>query len=154
MSGMRRARAVLLCVLCALSLALPAPAPAAPALSTEAAVRQVLDAQVAAWNRKDLEGYMAGYWNSPELTFFGGTTVTHGWQATLDRYRQRYQAEGKEMGTLSFADVAIQALGPDAVLARGQWQLQMRDGKPRRGLFTVILRRLPEGWRVVHDHSC
>ncbi|HNG96278.1 MAG TPA: DUF4440 domain-containing protein, partial [Acidobacteriota bacterium] len=31
-------------------------------------VRAVLDAQVAAWNRGDLEGFMKGYWRSPELT--------------------------------------------------------------------------------------
>ena len=55
-----------------------------------AAVRQVLDLQVAAWNRGDLEGYMAGYWKSEQLTFFSGGTVTRGWDATLARYRKRY----------------------------------------------------------------
>lgn len=35
-----------------------------------AAVRAVLDAQAAAWNRGDLDGFMAGYWKSPALTFF------------------------------------------------------------------------------------
>ena len=44
------------------------------------AVEQLLDSQVGAWNRKDLEGYMAGYWKSPKLTFYSGGTVTAGWQ--------------------------------------------------------------------------
>src|SRR5947209_20489038 len=48
----------------------------------EQAVRAVLDAQVAAWNRGDLEGFMAGYWQSPDLTFFSGDKVTRGWPAT------------------------------------------------------------------------
>ncbi len=64
-----------------------------------AAVRALLDAQVEAWNRGDLEGFMAGYWRSPELVFCSGATVTKGWDATLERYRKRYQAEGREMGT-------------------------------------------------------
>ena len=34
-----------------------------------AAVRAVLDAQVAAWNRGDVEGYMDGYWRSEETVF-------------------------------------------------------------------------------------
>ena len=86
-------------------------------------------------------------------TFFSGGTVTRGWQSTLERYRRRYQGEGKEMGTLVFADLAIQVLGPSVALARGEWRLKMSDGKELRGLFTVILRKQPEGWRIVHDHS-
>ena len=116
-------------------------APLAPvALADDAAaVRGLLDAQVAAWNRGDLEGYMAGYWNSPDLVFQSGSTVTRGWQATLERYRKRYQAEGKEMGQLAFEDVDVLALGPDAAMARGGWRLRMKDGTEPHGLFTVIL---------------
>ena len=32
----------------------------------------MLDDQAQAWNRGDLEGYMAGYLHSPELTFASG----------------------------------------------------------------------------------
>jgi len=31
----------------------------------------VLQQQQAAWNRHDLEAFLAGYWNSPDLTFSG-----------------------------------------------------------------------------------
>jgi ketosteroid isomerase-like protein len=111
-------------------------------------VRKVLDAQVEAWNKKDLEGYMAGYWKSPELSFYGGTNATRGWQPTLDRYRKKYSAES--MGTLSFEDVTVEALGENAALVRGRWKLS----GGRSGLFTLIFKRLAEGWRIVHDHSC
>jgi ketosteroid isomerase-like protein len=117
-------------------------------------IRRVLDAQTAAWNKKDLEGYMAGYWKSPELSFYGGSSITRGWQATLERYRKKYQSEGKEMGALSFDELSLELLGDGAALARGRWHLQFSDGKRADGLFTVILRKLPEGWRIVHDHSC
>ncbi|HEX2572589.1 MAG TPA: nuclear transport factor 2 family protein [Polyangia bacterium] len=140
-----------------LSMWLFGPGLAAPAWADaaqdEAAVRRVLDEQVAAWNRKDLEGYMAGYWKSPDLMFFSGGTRTRGWQPTLERYRMRYQGEGKEMGTLSFAELSVESLGPATALARGEWCLVLSGGKRVRGLFTVIFRRLPEGWRIVHDHS-
>jgi ketosteroid isomerase-like protein len=145
-------RPLLVLSLLPLWLALSSPA-WADAAKEAVAVRRVLDDQVAAWNRKDLEGYMAGYWKSPELVFFAGGTRTLGWQATLERYRKRYQGEGKEMGTLSFAEVSVEVLVPAVALARGEWQLEMSGGKMLRGLFTVILRRLPEGWRIVHDHS-
>jgi beta-aspartyl-peptidase (threonine type) len=152
--GMRAPLRVLLPGVLAMALTLPLlraqkPAPADPV----AAIRRLLDDQVAAWNRGDLEGYMAGYWRSPALTFYAGATITTGWQPTLDRYRKRYQGEGQEMGRLAFDDLRIEVLAPDAALARGIWRLTTRQGRERRGLFTVLLKRLPEGWRVTHDHS-
>jgi beta-aspartyl-peptidase (threonine type) len=118
----------------------------------EEAIRKVLDAQAAAWNKGDLEGFMRGYWSSPELTFFSGDKKTKGWQATLDRYRRRYQAEGKEMGRLTFSELQVEVLGPDSAFVRGRWQLKLAKETPG-GLFTLIFRRLPEGWRIVHDHT-
>ncbi len=117
-----------------------------------AAIQKVLDDQDAAWNRKDLEGFMAGYWKSPELRFYSGGDVQRGWDETIARYRKRYQAEGKEMGTLTFSDLEIEVLGPDVAFARGRWQLVMEKEKPG-GLFTLLLKKLPEGWRIVHDHT-
>ena len=75
----------------------------------ETAIRKLLDDQVRAWNRGDLEGFMAGYWKSPDLTFTSGGDQTKGWQATLERYRKRYQGEGREMGKLAFTDVTVQS---------------------------------------------
>ncbi len=119
----------------------------------EAAIRKVLQSQVEAWNRHDLEGFMAGYWNSPELTFFSGATETQGWQATLERYRKKYQASGAEMGKLEMTDLQVEMLGPQGGFVRGRWRLTLSDGKQPHGLFTVIFRQFPEGWRIIHDHS-
>ncbi len=121
----------------------------------EAAVRKVLDGQVAAWNKGDLEGFMGSYWKSPELVFFSGGTRTQGWDATLQRYKKRYQEGGHEMGLLELRNLEVQVLGPDAAFARGEWHLTMKDGSQPHGLTTLIFRRFPkEGWRIVHDHSC
>ena len=116
-------------------------------------VRAVWTAQVEAWNRGDLDGFMAGYWKSPDLVFFSNGTETRGWQATLDRYRARYQADGKQMGTLDFPQLDLVMLGTEAALARGRWRLKMPDGKELSGMTSVIFRKLPEGWRIVQDHS-
>jgi len=125
----------------------------APGTEAVTDVRAVWTTQVEAWNRGDLDGFMAGYWKSPDLIFFSNGTETRGWQPTLDRYRMRYQAEGRQMGTLDFPQLDFVPLGPDAVLARGRWRLKMPDGKESIGMTSVIFRKLPEGWRIVHDHS-
>lgn len=111
---------------------------ASPVTPPADAVRVVLDSQVVAWNRGDLDGFMAGYWKDDRLTFFSGDTITQGWQATYDRYRKRYQSEGREMGKLDFRGVDVQLAGPDAAFVRGRWQLSMKDGKSPNGLFTLF----------------
>jgi beta-aspartyl-peptidase (threonine type) len=117
------------------------------------AVQEVLQHQQDAWNRHDLDGFMAGYWNSPGLTFFSGAKETSGWQATLERYRKTYQSEGREMGKLGFSGLRIELLGKDAAFVRGAFHLTMPDGKTPHGLFTLIFRRFPDGWKIVHDHT-
>lgn len=115
-------------------------------------IRAILDKQVEAWNRRDLEGFMTAYWQASELSFYSGGTKTYGWQQTIERYRLRYQSEGRDMGQLDFADLQIEMLSPTSAFVRGHWHLKMKDGDPG-GLFTLIFRKLPNGWKIVHDHT-
>jgi beta-aspartyl-peptidase (threonine type) len=125
-----------------------------PALRADDAadIRKVLDEQVVAWNKGDLAGFMKGYWNSKELTFMSGKDVTRGWQETFDRYKKRYQADGKEMGKLAFTDVEVQILAPGVALVTGKFELTLAKESPS-GRYTLIVKKLAEGWRIVHDHT-
>jgi uncharacterized protein (TIGR02246 family) len=118
---------------------------------TIAAVRAVLDAQVAAWNRGDIDSFMDGYWRSAETVFVSGDTVTHGWQTVLDRYKKGYDTREK-MGTLAFSDLEIKVIGKDTAVALGRWQLTRAQDTPH-GRFTLIFRRTQHGWRIIHDHT-
>jgi len=119
----------------------------------EQGIKHMLVSQVEAWNKGNLQGFMKGYWNSPDLTFFSGATVTKGWEPTLQRYQQRYQGQGKEMGKLEFQDLNIDLLSRRAAVVTGKWQLTMSDGKQPHGLFTLIVKRMQGGWHIVHDHT-
>jgi beta-aspartyl-peptidase (threonine type) len=121
--------------------------------SAAAEIRALLEAQVAAWNAGKLEEFMDGYWRSPDLTFFSAGRKLSGWDATIERYRKTYQAEGKEMGKLAFSELDIQEMGPNAAVVRGRWELTMSDGKKPGGLYTLIFRRFKQGWKIVHDHT-
>ena len=114
-----------------------------------------MKSQIQAWSRGDLEGFMAGYWHSKQLTFMSNSEETRGWEETLHRYRQRYQYGGNQMGKLAMSWIEpIHLLGADAAYMDGKWQLTMPDGKQPHGSFTLIFRKFPEGWRIIHDHTC
>lgn len=122
-----------------------------PKASSEMSIRAVLNAQVAAWNRGDIENYMNGYDRSPNTEFVGADSITRGWQDVLDRYKKRYDTREK-MGTLAFSDLEITMLSNDAALVLGRWRLKRANDEPH-GTFTLLFRKRKAGWRIVHDHS-
>ena len=118
-----------------------------------AAIARVLDDQVEAWNRGDLEGFMEGYWESEDLVFTSGGRVQRGWRTTLDRYRATYGDRASSMGRLSFTDLEIHALQPDAAWALGRWALARSGNVTTGGIVTLVLRERDGEWKIVHDHT-
>lgn len=114
-------------------------------------IARVLDDQIAAWNRGDLDGFMAGYWKSDDLTFETTGGVTKGWQAVLERYRKRY-ATRDQMGTLRFRDLVISRTGPDAAEASGRWEVRAVDGRSS-GHFYLTMRQIDGAWVIVKDRT-
>ena len=113
-------------------------------------IQAVLERQKTLWNKGSIEGFMEYYWKSEAFTFQSGNTRLHGWQELLSRYQKSYS--GEKMGTLDFTDLAIKALSRDIAYVIGRWKLIQKDTS-REGLFTIIFRRMPEGWRIIHDHT-
>ena len=116
---------------------------------SEAAIRAVLDAQAAAWNRGDVEGYMDGYERAGTTTFISGDTVTRGWQTVSERYKKAYDTPEK-MGTLAFGELEVKPLSEFYASVTGRWQLTRAKDTPH-GRFALIFRRTNAGWRIVQD---
>ena len=135
-------------------VSLAAPGVLRPQQSNEGnrtAILAVLTAQQAQWNQGNIRGFMQGYWNSPELTFAGSKGFTRGWEPVLARYEKTY-ADKAAMGKLDFSELEIRQLGADAALVLGRWHLQRQAGDIG-GIFTLVLQKFPEGWRIIHDHT-
>lgn len=118
---------------------------------SEAEIKHMLQRQTDAWNRGDIEGFVNDYWKSGGLTFSGANGVTRGWSGLLERYRRSYPTLAA-MGKLSFANLEIEMLATDAALVLGRWRLDREKDAPG-GVFSLIVRKFPEGWRVMHDHT-
>ncbi|HEY8562305.1 MAG TPA: DUF4440 domain-containing protein [Pyrinomonadaceae bacterium] len=117
----------------------------------KADIRAVMDEQVAAWNRGDIEGFMKGYWQSESLVFVSGDRVTKGWQQTTDNYKKNYNTREK-MGVLTFSELEIEVLSKDSAKVLGRWKVA-HEPEDSQGRFTLIFRKFKEGWRIIHDHT-
>lgn len=126
---------------------------AAPTQSQNATarIRSVLREQQEAWNRGDIDGFMNGYARSASTVFVSDDTIRRGWETVRARYREKYSDRAK-MGALTFSDLEITLLSPDAAVVLGRWNLKRANDQPH-GRFTLIFKRMPEGWRIVHDHT-
>lgn len=112
-------------------------------------VAAVIETQQVAWNAGDIDGFMQGYWQSPDLRFASGGSVTRGWQATRDRYHARY-SDRALMGELSFDQLEITMLGDDGSVVHGAWALERAQDRPS-GLFTLIFNKIDGDWKIVSD---
>ncbi|KIG17714.1 L-asparaginase [Enhygromyxa salina] len=134
------------------------PSPAAPpscdGAYDEAAVVAVLETQRAAWNRGDLDGFLAGYERSSALLFTSGAKIRQGFDETRDKYRARYGEARETMGTLAFEILDVRPLGQcaDAAIVLGRWALSDTP-EAGSGVFSVILERRAGPWLIVHDHT-
>jgi ketosteroid isomerase-like protein len=124
---------------------------AAGSSSDEAAIRKVLDDQAAAWNRGDLDAFMTGYWNSPNVEFVSGSGVTRGYAGVLARYKKNYPTQAA-MGELTFTDLELHLDCADSAYAIGQFHLELAPDNPT-GWFTLNFRKFKDGWKVTVDHT-
>ena len=108
-----------------------------------------------AWNQHDLDAFMAGYWNSPGLTFFsGGKAESADGRRPSTTIARLIPVQVTRWGTLEFSAFAYRdARASFRFRARRAWHLTMSDGKTPHGIFTLVFRKFPDGWKIIHDHT-
>jgi ketosteroid isomerase-like protein len=116
---------------------------------SEQGVRDALTSIVKTWNAHDIDAFMTNYWHSPDLTVFGSSDVTKGW----DGERANITKDFMDPSTLVLSDLQVELLGPGYAYARGGWQVKASNGTEHHGLFTIVFRNFGQGWKVVHDHA-
>jgi uncharacterized protein (TIGR02246 family) len=119
----------------------------------ETAIQQLLDRQAQDWNRGDVDAFMTGYDNSPSTTFVG-EKVEYGYANILDRYKRLY-ATPAAMGKLTFSHLAVRILDAKYAVATGNFHLDRSTdgGGNADGIFSLILKSEPSGWKIILDHS-
>ena len=119
--------------------------------NSAAEIQSVLTGQQDAWNRGDIDAFMKGYAQSASTMFVSGDEVTRGWDTVRERYRKKYSDRTK-MGMLTFSEIEVTPLSADSAVVLGRWKLQRANDQPH-GRFTLVFKRLTEGWRITLDHT-
>lgn len=123
-----------------------------PSWSADVAqIRAATEASAAGWNRGSLKDHLAIYVDT--VTFMTANGPRPGVAAVEEAFLAKYFREGRPKQTLSFSQLAIRPLGPNAALETGRFLLSGGGEADQSGWFTLIWMRTPDGWRVVHDHS-
>jgi uncharacterized protein (TIGR02246 family) len=104
----------------------------------------------AAWNRGDFQGYMEGFAN-PDVVFVSRGRVQKDWQGTLDHYVRDYGTSDATRGTLSFSNIRVEILAPDAAQLISSYRLD-RPGNPQTGINTRLMRKRDGRWVIALNH--
>jgi ketosteroid isomerase-like protein len=132
---------------------------AQPASTDEAAIRAAIAAQADAWNRADIPAFMQSYENSPDTTFIGAH-LAKGFAPILERYTKAYSTK-EQMGTLTFTNLDVRLL-PGAcgrveyAVVTGNFHLERSargNAKKDDGIFSLVWRKGPNGWKIIVDHT-
>ena len=116
-------------------------------------------AQAAAWNHADIPTFMQSYEDSPDTTFIGAT-LRKGYGPILERYKQAYTT-AEQMGVLTFSDIDVRLLPGSCgqveyAVVTGKFHLERTahgDAKKDDGIFSLVWRKGPQGWKILLDHT-
>ena len=114
------------------------------------AIFDVVADMQAAWNRGDYPGYMLGFKN-PDVVFVSGGRIKNGWQGALDDYLRNDGPPPESRGTLTFYDMTVEFLAPDAAQLIGHYRLD-RPERPMEGINTRLFRRIDGRWVIALNH--
>ena len=136
-----------------LALALTLSTPSWGQAASETAIHHLMDQQAADWNRGDVDAFMKAYEDAPTTTFVG-KTVEYGYATIRERYRRIYPTPAG-MGKLTFTNLAIRELAPNYAVATGNFHLERTaaGGGNADGIFSLVLKKDPQGWKIILDHS-
>lgn len=103
------------------------------------------------WSNGNIEAFMEGYIKSDSLKFVGSNGLTYGWKNTLENYKKGYPTK-EHTGTLTFNLLEFDQLANDVFLVIGEYHLKRTVGNAN-GMFSIILKRINDEWKIIADHS-
>ena len=116
-------------------------------------IRHVMDEQVTAWNRGDIDGFAKSYLDSPNLLFVS-KKMARGYAQMVEHYKATYPTADK-MGQLRFTDLEVHLLDAHYANVVGRFHLDRAEaaGGDADGVFTLLFQKTAQGWKIIQDHT-
>jgi ketosteroid isomerase-like protein len=116
-------------------------------------VVKVLLAQERAWNAGNLRGFLETYKSSPDIVIISNG-IARGFETLYATYLKNYP-DRASMGTLSFEDLEPHLLDDHFATATGKFRLERAKNKGGNvtGIFSLVLEKTADGWKVILDHT-
>jgi len=125
--------------------------------ANSAEIRALLRASMQAWNRDDLDAYLAAYTDDPTLSYIGSGGKVSGKPALRARLMESNFSSAGEPDDLAFDQIEVAFLGPGQALVTGRWTTYQPgfDSQPvtGQGMFSMVMQLEAVGWRITHEHS-
>ena len=118
---------------------------------SEKEIYEEVNRAVSAWNRHDLDGYLDTFWRSDSLILVVEGETVRGWDLLSKALHTGYP-NPTEMGNVTLDRVQVQMLSSDLALAL-TWDTVSFPKKKEFGTSTIVMKKLPEGWRVAVMHT-
>ena len=125
---------------------------ATPSYSAEVqAITQEIASQYQAWNARDLDGYMAPFWRSPQLIYVVDSDVVIGWDNVCGLIHREYPP-GLDAGHPILERLQVKMVNPDTAVSVEWWTVHFQNADVH-GNTSSAWKKLPEGWRAIECHT-
>src|ERR1700752_3809696 len=125
--------------------------PLAPDINS---INDLLVKMTGRWNGHDLTGYLALYWDSPQLIVVVGDEQHQGWEALKAAYIAKYSADPNTMGSIEDTRVQVRITKPGLALAQTSWTVKYPNSTTQAiGSSTLNLQKIDGEWKIVGSYA-
>lgn len=122
-----------------------------PEEDIEASIETMLRRTAEAWNSGDLDGVMSFYADASSTALVTPEGPVFGRAAIRAVYEPWFRA-GARRARIRFEDIEVRTQPPLVGIVTGRRVREGGSADPTSGWFTLVVRRVGNGWRIVHDH--
>lgn len=114
------------------------------------AVRAAFEAWGDAWNSGDIDGYLAGYWDSPATRWVRAGNIVRGKQAITQAYKAGFPTP-ESLGQIEMLHFEMDVIGDQDALVFGIIA-HTRGESTQKASFAAHVRDFDGDWLIVSDH--
>lgn len=116
----------------------------------EKQIQKVIEEEMEAWNRGDIEGYVQFYTPDDSCRMIYSSGITYGRDSILAFYKKHWPKE--KMGKLELDQTTMERVSDEYYFVTGRFTV-FTNGKTIRGRYSSLMKKVNGKWYIYTDHS-